>query len=30
MKNLNWEENNMKEVKLKDKYIKIRVRYTGD
>lgn len=26
----NWEENNMKEVKLKDKYIKIRVRYTGD
>lgn len=26
----NWEENKMKESKLKDKFVKIRVRYTGD
>lgn len=26
----NWEENRMKESKLKDKFVKIRVRYTGD
>lgn len=26
----NWEENQMKESKLKDKFVKIRVRYTGD
>ena len=26
----NWEESQMKEVKLKDKWIKIRVRYKGD
>ena len=26
----NWEEDRMKESKLKDKFVKIRVRYTGD
>lgn len=26
----NWEENQMREIKLKDKFIKIRVRYSGE
>jgi hypothetical protein len=26
----NWKENQMSEVKLKDKYIKVRIRYTGE
>ena len=26
----NWQESQMKEVKMKDKWIKIRIRYTGD